>query len=588
MNYFPMERNRYFYGKLLTVRDFEIEQKYGVNKRCLTNRVLRGAGVACGLGVTVDNDSTLIIGSGMALDYEGHEIVVESPLLRKLNMLDGQETLGASKDAWLCLRYDEQNVEPVNAVGGALGSRECNMVHEGYRLSVTAEQPDYATLLTASGRENVNLLYQSDELTLVLCAPACICAGSEFLVSVLVVKNEQTPPIQFSLEGRNTFAETAEQCLLLKYNESTAEKRKVYFVDFPLRAQNLSELKVALLPEGGELNIELGSHHYRTQISLNAPVQLVGSTEERLEYYRTVDSLEKQTIGASLPIYLAKLELVHSAGGIFISTVTSLPFAQRLSPADGEEKSDASGAKKLSVSTSVHNLEYWQKPEVNAVWNEMQNSVNFDFGIPSPEQYDYSVSHGIVEIPLPGGNRVNARYYSDEVPYGLGPGAVDVRLSLEFDSGEEGTCLLVGSCDVFKKNKSVPLVETAAILYPERGTMKIGVWLHDDIRSSVIRVHYFATRPAMDSSAMVTQRRVSVTITPEMARVERGKKISLKATVVGSEDKSVRWTVKDNDGGEIDKNGIYTAPQMQGAYEIEAVSTADETAKASAFIIVDG
>ena len=63
MNYFPMERNRYFYGKLLTVRDFEIEQKYGVNKRCLTNRVLRGAGVACGLGVTVDNDSTLIIGS---------------------------------------------------------------------------------------------------------------------------------------------------------------------------------------------------------------------------------------------------------------------------------------------------------------------------------------------------------------------------------------------------------------------------------------------------------------------------------------------------------------------------------------------
>ena len=587
MNYFPMERNRYFYGKLLTVRDFEIEQKYGVNKRCLSNRVLRGAGVACGLGVTVDNDSTLIIGSGMALDYEGHEIVIESPLLRKLNMIDGQEKLGNSKDAWLCLRYDEQDVEPVNAAGGTLGSRECNMVHEGYELSVSAEQPDYVTLLTASGRENVNVLYQSDELTLVLCAPACICAGSEFLVSILVVKNEQTPPVQFTLEGRNTFAETAEQCLLLKYNESPTEKRKVYFVDFPLRSQNMSDLKASLLPEGGELNVELGSHHYRTQISITAPVQLVSSASEKQAYYRTVDSLEKQTTGAALPIYLAKLELVHSAGGVFISTVTSLPFAQRLPEVGGDASKESTGQRRVAVGTTVHSLEYWQKPEVNAVWNEQSNSVNFDFGIPSPEQYDYSVSHGTVEIPLPGGNRVNARYFSEEVPYGLGPGAVDVHLSVEFDSEEEGTCLLVGNCDVFKKNKNIPPVEAAAILYPERGTMKVGVWLHDDIRNSMIRVHYFACRPAMDSSAMVTQRRVSVTIRPEMARVERGEQICLKATVVGSEDKSVRWEVKDNDGGMIDGNGIYTAPQMQGTYEIEAVSLADENAKSSAFVIVD-
>ena len=27
-HFFPLERNRYFYGKLLTVRDFEIEQRY--------------------------------------------------------------------------------------------------------------------------------------------------------------------------------------------------------------------------------------------------------------------------------------------------------------------------------------------------------------------------------------------------------------------------------------------------------------------------------------------------------------------------------------------------------------------------------
>ncbi len=49
-NLFPFERNRYFYGKLLTVRDFEVEQRYHSGKRALLNRLVHGAGVVCGLG----------------------------------------------------------------------------------------------------------------------------------------------------------------------------------------------------------------------------------------------------------------------------------------------------------------------------------------------------------------------------------------------------------------------------------------------------------------------------------------------------------------------------------------------------------
>ena len=65
---FPLERNRYFYGKLLTVRDFEAEQNYMGAKRRLLNRVVSGAGVVCGLGVARSDDTTLLINSGMALD----------------------------------------------------------------------------------------------------------------------------------------------------------------------------------------------------------------------------------------------------------------------------------------------------------------------------------------------------------------------------------------------------------------------------------------------------------------------------------------------------------------------------------------
>ncbi len=78
-NFFPIERNRYFYGKLLTVRDFEIEQRYHCSKRALINRLIPAAGVVCGLGVTASDESTLLIESGMALDYQGRVVVLEEP-----------------------------------------------------------------------------------------------------------------------------------------------------------------------------------------------------------------------------------------------------------------------------------------------------------------------------------------------------------------------------------------------------------------------------------------------------------------------------------------------------------------------------
>ena len=57
--------------------------------------------------------------------------------------------------------------------------------------------------------------------------------------------------------------------------------------------------------------------------------------------------------------------------------------------------------------------------------------------------------------------------------------------------------------------------------------------------------------------------------------------------MTGSEDKSVRWLVREDNGGAIDHNGIYQAPELPGTYEIIAVSNADDSISASAFVIVE-
>ena len=80
---------------------------------------------------------------------------------------------------------------------------------------------------------------------------------------------------------------------------------------------------------------------------------------------------------------------------------------------------------------------------------------------------------------------------------------------------------------------------------------------------------------------------MSLTVTPEFARVSRRGTLRMQAEVVGSEDKAVLWSIKEENGGAIDHNGVYQAPEEPGTFEIIAASRADETVSASAFVIVE-
>lgn len=585
--YFPIERNRYYYGKLLTVRDFEAEQDYFRGKGRLNNRVVQGAGVVCGLSVTASDDATLLIESGMALDYLGREIVVEEPLVRKLQMLEGYDSLGASDDAYLCLTYREEDTEPVKAVGAeAQTSRQFNMTRESCRLSLSAQPPEYQRLLEAAGEENVNLIYTSDILTLVLTVPAAVCAGEDFQVSALIVKNANTPPVHFVLEGENTFVDSENGRVVLEYHQSPAEKRQVIRTRFKLRAQQLSGVTAQLFPAGAELDVELGSHHYKNYITVEAPVTICADQETLQEFLRSRDSLSRRLRGGDLPIYLAKLELLHSTGGVFLNSVTDLPFGQFLKREAGQ---CAGQRESLEVTSHVRKLDYWEAPEVKATYNAQSETLDFDFGIPSPEQYDYSVNHGVVDLEMPGGLRVNTRFYSEEIPHGLGTGAVDVRLSVEFPDGDD-TALLIGNSEVFKSKSievSPPWVETAVLVYPERGTMRVGVWLHDAVSGNRLRIHYFAQKPERDTNHLLDRRQISLNILPEVSRLSKGEQLRLKANVSGSEDKNVIWSVREPNGGTIDSNGLYQAPEVQGIYEVVATASADSRIEASAYVIVE-
>jgi hypothetical protein len=70
----PAVRNRYFRGKLMTVADYEAEQRYMIHRRRVVNRMLLGCGIVSGFRVGIRDDA-LEIGRGVALDRRGRELI---------------------------------------------------------------------------------------------------------------------------------------------------------------------------------------------------------------------------------------------------------------------------------------------------------------------------------------------------------------------------------------------------------------------------------------------------------------------------------------------------------------------------------
>jgi hypothetical protein len=147
-------RNKYFYGKMMTVSDFEAEQAYMNRKRYLLNRLTIGSGILCGfedVKVTLDaTDSMVQIefgeAGGVAIDPCGHEIVMPAnkkvPVFKDGSTEDLQQLRATeiAANPYLYLVYKESATDPVVAASDPSSCRErcCNTrIVEGFDVIAT-------------------------------------------------------------------------------------------------------------------------------------------------------------------------------------------------------------------------------------------------------------------------------------------------------------------------------------------------------------------------------------------------------------------------------------------------------------------
>jgi hypothetical protein len=606
---YPFERNRFFYGKLLTVRDFESEQKYFNDKRRLINRLVFGSGILCGLQVVAIDDKTISVESGVALDSTGREIIVGFPVTQKLSMIEGFTNNDYIKNIYLCIDYDEKGKESVHSVASSSTRpeeiSEYNRVQETYRLFVKEEGPDISKIQYNDLFENMAVIYSDSQVLISQSVPRYVNPGDALEVVIKIEKALQVPKIDldFELELQGAESEGENSCRVT-FAEPSKSKETQYEIRQTLIAGKMSDKigKIIVKNRGSILKIGDNSLNINPDNAVTFEVINQPAKSKILDDYMR-QPLDKALAAApDQSIYLAKISLLQVGPTYIIEKVQQSPFNQYVYNESLIQKlvlrdlaaGQGAGACLLSVKGSVESLEPGEKANVRIDYNA-NKEMDFRFRLPSPRILFGDVTTGTVDIELgPKGAKAGTCFYSEEISHDLGLGSVFLGMGVEESSNSvytpsdrEEDKILFGAYDIFNDSPFKPfspVVSLGAMVYPKKGTFEIGVKLKNSTKQNIIRIRWWAYKKQSDSDRTG---RINVVIEPETSKVKRGESIRLSAEVTGTTFKQVTWEITEKSGGTIDNEGLYTAPDKPGVFEIQAVSSYDPTKSATTYVVVE-
>ena len=584
--YYSFERNNYFYGKLLTSRDFEDEQNYMNNKRRLINRVLHGAGIVYGLDVVAVDESSVVIQSGLALDSSGREIVVPSTQVVKLSTIRGYSDLKTSS-VCLGIAYAEEKTEPVYAVmnkDADAQERQYNHLKEGYELFLQ----DSRDCVREPKKEDEyiawKVLYQDDDLRITQYLPTFAVPSMLVKARTEIHKTSHMPfvcsfsckvdtdgmiPGETQIRADNVSQEYGETMVL----EQTFRPEDYIFgngdvsVRFSEITVQKSGVKEAAPDTSMTLNPVYGTaleYVHKTSYRGNLDVDLDRKYDEKL--------------------WIAGIQLIRSERHSIIDRVERAPFDQYVY-----------NSEQLMILEKLEEFLIPQdgsagRPQVYVQGNSERSAAA------APERR--SNSSGVFEMSLGSGGEVGKVYFSDEIMHGLGNGPVYVDIGIEYISRDvnasgDRESIILGDGSIFESDSTVTdekifQVDQAVKILPDRGTFIVGVRPRVKMGRIGLRIRWYAFKPE-DLEQRVydrSEQKGCIMIQPDTIVLPPKGSVHINPVFINMPEEALSYTLLDPEGGKIDNTGLYTAPAQEGVYEIKAAALSDPEIFTHAFIIV--
>ncbi len=571
---FPFERNNYYYGKLLSAEDFELEQRYGNDKRRMLSRLLDGCGVVAGLSVVDIDEQTISIEAGVALDAYGREIVVDKPFVQRLSDIDGfvSESRKGGRYVYLCIEYDEEEADRVfNITDEPVPKNSAEYSHghirENFHLYLTAQEPVRQLPAAARLYEQEHTFQPVEDVTIRHIVPRFVQAGKTARIHIRI-ENLGRRNLSFSYDLiLNHFASGGQPRIHVTFDEMLFERTGVYDLYFPVGVSDTEgeSAGVSVDPETVKLSLSGQLQEAVLNGEVNSQIVREDVAQAVADYhYRT--AMEELFAKSGEAIYLARIFLVRAADTFLIERITGMPFGQYIYSG---VLADASTRllREMEPAESYAPEKIVQKPEPGRV------SV-------SAKEESLLVAQGVCEIALTSPARRGDRFFSGDILHGLGIGDVTITLGMEKISGH----IVYGSSEVYEQTREEGIdAELAADLSPENGSFTIGLRLITETSERVARIHWMAVRSSAQKEEEIGERKLF--IKPNVLELSVREAYTLEAVCQNMAEKAVRWSVQEH-GGTVDEHGLYTAPGVPGVYEVMAQSVAFPDVRASIYVLV--
>lgn len=571
----PFNRNRYYKGKMLTSADFEAEQLYMNNKRRFVNQMLGGSGIVCGLSVISLDDLSVMIESGVAIDDTGREIVVENSVVKKLSTLEGFESLRTNKVS-LCLRYREEENQPVYAVNHQEGQKEYeyNRIQESYELFLQDTEDIDKPFESETEFFTGGVLFENQDFRVLFRIPANICAGY-YVKSIIEVE-------KLSAENTNLYYEAVLQTPALFSSEGgqeldilldnvVLEKGKKIRKEYWLFAQNEEISDTSVMLKSGSAKAMINGADVSGGGNLNWKINIVMDEPEELATREAGKvSMEFRNMGGSTGMLcLAELKLVRTESAYLIESVEEKSvkkYILTMRDAGVRQSYKEYFNKKLPFYQSERRIN-------NIVAKSEVHRENYD-------NLQTRMETGIVEIPLGENARRGDICYSGEIMHGLGKGNVYVQVgyeSLEEDRvlGKDAKTTVYGDPALFSPNQPAVTAETAVKVLNDKGSFVVALRLLQDVKQLVLTYRWVAIRYGADDFQEEFEETGNQNISAVTPTIVVGTKESYFFQIKYNNMKpcSVSYELTEPGSGEITSDGIYTAPAKEGVYEIKIYCT---------------
>jgi len=584
---YPFQRNRYYSGKLLTSADFQAEQDYFNNKNRFMNQLMYGSGIVCGLGVVSLDDLSVLVENGVAIDGLGREIILDSSAVKKLSAIDGFDKT-ESEEISLCIKYNEEAVNSVYAVNRGQSDKEFeySRISENSMLFIIDKELADARYDIETEFLTTGILYSDSDYMVSVSMPCTVSKGKAVKMVVEVQKlsdaeNRLTVHGTLQVPGFVTAYDTQE--IPLEIESVSLQKDEKYTVDYWMTTQKSEEESTSIILKTGTAQAFVndiatsidGNFKLKINLSDISPRELVNREIGRL-------SLEMRNIGGYEEyIRLADITLIRTAGAYVIEKIE-----------EGSVKKYI-GTPAQSVLRGNY-LDYFykggdvKKPATVAY----DSGLTKDAGKTSNKNPE--ITSGIVEIPLGENARKGDIRYSGEIVHGLGKGNVFVQVGFESIAldpalGANAKSTIYGNADLFRNNKSeAPMVDKAVKILNDKGSFVVAAKLLENVDYLVLTLRWVAMKfPAGDEFG-IDMDYTGKAIVPETPTVVLDARQShfFGVRFENMESCSLMYELTEEGSGEITTDGVYTAPNKEGVFEIRIFCTDMPVVCAYAYAIV--